>query len=100
MPITSTCFPAKSESVNCFPSRTSVKEYERKAARAAVGAAVPVALGAVLPAAGGDFAGEGATLPSPRGDRKSTRLNSSHSQISYAVFCLKKKKKKKKKEKY
>src|SRR2546430_4126332 len=29
-------------------------------------------------------------------DRKSTRLNSSHSQISYAVFCLKKKKKIKK----
>src|SRR2546430_9739042 len=28
-------------------------------------------------------------------DRKSTRLNSSHSQISYAVFCLKKKKKNK-----
>src|SRR2546427_4977255 len=33
-----------------------------------------------------------------RGDRKSTRLNSSHSQISYAVFCLKKKKKKQKKQ--
>src|SRR5688572_21167297 len=31
-----------------------------------------------------------------RSDRKSTRLNSSHSQISYAVFCLKKKKKKNK----
>src|SRR5438552_14541807 len=31
-----------------------------------------------------------------RGDRKSTRLNSSHQIISYAVFCLKKKKKKKK----
>src|SRR2546426_7951971 len=30
-----------------------------------------------------------------RGDRKSTRLNSSHLVISYAVFCLKKKKKKK-----
>src|SRR5690242_20886507 len=30
-------------------------------------------------------------------DRKSTRLNSSHMSISYAVFCLKKKKKKKKK---
>src|SRR5690349_22973742 len=29
------------------------------------------------------------------GDRKSTRLNSSHVEISYAVFCLKKKKKKK-----
>src|SRR5688572_31304551 len=35
-----------------------------------------------------------------RKDRKSTRLNSSHSQISYAVFCLKKKKKKKKIVKY
>src|SRR2546427_7919346 len=32
-----------------------------------------------------------ATAP-PCPDRKSTRLNSSHSQISYAVFCLKKKK--------
>src|SRR2546430_9236726 len=34
---------------------------------------------------------EGAHSPASR-DRKSTRLNSSHSQISYAVFCLKKKK--------
>src|SRR2546427_7383415 len=33
---------------------------------------------------------------SKRADRKSTRLNSSHSQISYAVFCLKKKNKKSK----
>src|SRR2546422_8159181 len=33
-------------------------------------------------------------------DRKSTRLNSSHGYISYAVFCLKKKKKKKRKNKY
>src|SRR5688572_32486899 len=32
--------------------------------------------------------------PAAEVDRKSTRLNSSHSQISYAVFCLKKKKKK------
>src|SRR5947207_15425809 len=32
-----------------------------------------------------------------RGDRKSTRLNSSHTVISYAVFCLKKKKKTEKK---
>src|SRR2546427_5950617 len=36
---------------------------------------------------GGDDLGDVADL-----DRKSTRLNSSHSQISYAVFCLKKKK--------
>src|SRR5699024_12391526 len=35
-----------------------------------------------------------------RGDRKSTRLNSSHVSISYAVFCLKKKKKKIKKQEY
>src|SRR3712207_8124025 len=32
--------------------------------------------------------------PSRPADRKSTRLNSSHANISYAVFCLKKKKKK------
>src|SRR2546430_8589541 len=35
----------------------------------------------------------GTTPSCPPSDRKSTRLNSSHSQISYAVFCLKKKKK-------
>src|SRR5437660_4958141 len=35
-------------------------------------------------------------LPIAGADRKSTRLNSSHVAISYAVFCLKKKKKKKK----
>src|SRR5215203_7054566 len=36
------------------------------------------------------------SLARRRRDRKSTRLNSSHANISYAVFCLKKKKKKKK----
>src|SRR2546427_9597025 len=49
-----------------------------------------------------DAVGHGALSATPKGrratrarlDRKSTRLNSSHSQISYAVFCLKKKKKK------
>src|SRR2546427_8359619 len=35
---------------------------------------------------------ENLVVASVTGDRKSTRLNSSHSQISYAVFCLKKKK--------
>src|SRR2546427_1591273 len=34
----------------------------------------------------------GEMVAGPSADRKSTRLNSSHSQISYAVFCLKKKK--------
>src|SRR3712207_7621646 len=41
-----------------------------------------------LAAFGGRHAGETSEL----GDRKSTRLNSSHANISYAVFCLKKKK--------
>src|SRR5205085_12233598 len=41
----------------------------------------------------GGIASSSARLPNKL-DRKSTRLNSSHSQISYAVFCLKKKKKK------
>src|SRR2546430_6353220 len=49
------------------------------------------ALGGVR-AAGRDDAGA-ARGGSEARDRKSTRLNSSHSQISYAVFCLKKKKK-------
>src|SRR2546430_10415732 len=40
-----------------------------------------------------DRCGAVACGPADAVDRKSTRLNSSHSQISYAVFCLKKKKK-------
>src|SRR3989449_7730040 len=39
--------------------------------------------------------GRGGRMKIEREDRKSTRLNSSHGYISYAVFCLKKKKKKK-----
>src|SRR5689334_23939595 len=39
-----------------------------------------------------DLIGFGAIQPLVAEDRKSTRLNSSHSSISYAVFCLKKKK--------
>src|SRR2546430_10450094 len=59
----------------------------------------------LLEAAAADVAGRAAvlgdrelgpfvTIGRAAQDRKSTRLNSSHSQISYAVFCLKKKKKK------
>src|SRR2546427_5328402 len=40
-----------------------------------------------------EFLAEAPKYRKPTADRKSTRLNSSHSQISYAVFCLKKKKK-------
>src|SRR5687768_17651765 len=65
--------------------------------RSAPGRAVP-GLGGHPPDAGGGWVGGGrAALPSlrtlARRDRKSTRLNSSHGYISYAVFCLKKKKK-------
>src|SRR5256886_12287825 len=51
------------------------------------GSSRPTTVGRAFPA-------EGSALRHSRrrGDRKSTRLNSSHSQISYAVFCLKKKK--------
>src|SRR6267143_3101100 len=47
------------------------------------------------PCLGGRYVGRGPQLGGR--DRKSTRLNSSHSSISYAVFCLKKKKKDRKK---
>src|SRR5699024_11915104 len=57
--------------------------------RAAAGGVEPQR---VLPAAAGGARTGGE-------DRKSTRLNSSHVSISYAVFCLKKKKNKKKKKK-
>src|SRR2546430_13251911 len=46
-----------------------------------------------LPAEARDSRSCSCGLGRSRSDRKSTRLNSSHSQISYAVFCLKKKKK-------
>src|SRR5688572_30892451 len=49
------------------------------------------AVGADGPHHGGRRAGKGGAVGADV-DRKSTRLNSSHSQISYAVFCVKKKK--------
>src|SRR5437867_8125715 len=53
---------------------------------------------AVLPSVTKDSHAARASAPAPRSDRKSTRLNSSHRTISYAVFCLKKKKTKKETE--
>src|SRR3712207_7110121 len=65
----------------------------------AVTALVMAALAVVLPLVAGSVPGSLALLAVLAGhvllaDRKSTRLNSSHANISYAVFCLKKKKKK------
>src|SRR3712207_8938294 len=45
-----------------------------------------------VPCAGPEQPGGGRRRRPPPPDRKSTRLNSSHANISYAVFCLKKKK--------
>src|SRR2546430_13671716 len=47
------------------------------------------AVGTVVRGRGGDYVTNRTAVAAA--DRKSTRLNSSHSQISYAVFCLKKK---------
>src|SRR5690242_21141072 len=52
-------------------------------------------IGAEVEIGAGSSVGSHTTIEGPtRIDRKSTRLNSSHMSISYAVFCLKKKKKK------
>src|SRR2546430_8060681 len=83
-PPRSTLFPY----TTLFRSRDAVAEASRKAIRisgSTGSGAVEVSL-----------ADTGHGIPPGLGrrilDRKSTRLNSSHSQISYAVFCLKKKK--------
>src|SRR2546422_5598312 len=74
-----------------FPYTTLFRSHARRRLRGAAGHRVPV---------GRRRAGRLAGAPARRGvpagagrDRKSTRLNSSHGYISYAVFCLKKKKK-------
>src|SRR5690606_40329597 len=56
-----------------------------------LGTAGPAAGGVGAGSSGAGSAGAGWTGTGAPGDRKSTRLNSSHVKISYAVFCLKKK---------
>src|SRR5688572_30851438 len=76
-----------------FPYTTLFRSHRRGwLARHGHGARDGGAPGIERPRAGVPHAAHGRHLA--RRDRKSTRLNSSHSQISYAVFCLKKKKKK------
>src|SRR2546429_5695114 len=85
------------------PSRTSSTGISRRSRGTGCGQAcreggAPLAAGAcgrVLLDGGGGHQGERFRRVADRrgsGDRKSTRLNSSHGYISYAVFCLKKKK--------
>src|SRR5688572_32921229 len=73
-------FPTRRSSDLCSPDETKSKPSPSavwKNSRMADGSVAMASWGKVTPSL----------------DRKSTRLNSSHSQISYAVFCLKKKKK-------
>src|SRR2546430_11714355 len=75
-----------------FPYTTLFRSFTRAAVVAclAFGVIGGVAAVALMRALDDVFSGFGGRAL--LGDRKSTRLNSSHSQISYAVFCLKKKK--------
>src|SRR3712207_7975281 len=83
-----------------FPYTTLFRSPVRLPARNAAGLCGTIdGVGRVAPE-GLASTGAGADATGGRGaansrDRKSTRLNSSHANISYAVFCLKKKKKKK-----
>src|SRR2546427_6071975 len=82
-----------------FPYTTLFRSEARRAERDAHGGAGDQDQDRRPAGRGGDRAHRGLSRGARAQDRKSTRLNSSHSQISYAVFCLKKKKKKNKKKK-
>src|SRR2546430_9391563 len=73
------------------PPRSTLFPYTTLFRSPSTSLASPPSVSPKTPSCGGSELGE--PRPSSAGDRKSTRLNSSHSQISYAVFCLKKKKK-------
>src|SRR2546427_4099260 len=87
-PPRSTLFPYTTLFRSGIESRGSRRHPQVLAAHAARAATGQDHLEPVAPNGGAGVAERAAEL---RKDRKSTRLNSSHSQISYAVFCLKKK---------
>src|SRR5690349_24253508 len=78
--------------LHSFPTRRSsdLQREGKRLLRARRGLQVPRTGGGLArgPGLAGRSVGESAASP----DRKTTRLNSSHVEISYAVFCLKKKK--------
>src|SRR5947208_5651922 len=75
-----------------FPYTTLFRSIWRRP-RSAIRRTPPQPVGATGPAQTSRSAREAAESPRSDKDRKSTRLNSSHQIISYAVFCLKKKNK-------
>src|SRR5687768_17789121 len=79
-----------------FPYTTLFRSDRGARQHAADDAAPAPAVGVAPDEAVTDLAQQQHEADEPRRDRKTTRLNSSHGYISYAVFCLKKKKKKKK----
>src|SRR5207302_11442745 len=95
------CSPTPRD-LHSFPTRRSsdlvavVADDEARAERAALGPSRSRPLGALRALARPRLTRDEAPEEFLDLDRKSTRLNSSHVKISYAVFCLKKKKKKNK----
>src|SRR2546427_5562913 len=78
-----------------FPYTTLFRSYDLIQRRSRTGVELrnqPGPLGRLPPTNVIDLPDESEAAVEGHIDRKSTRLNSSHSQISYAVFCLKKKK--------
>src|SRR3712207_8300829 len=72
-----------------FPYTTLFRSEDRRAGRVGALQSGADGRGRGAPAARGERAARGDAVVAQ--DRKSTRLNSSHANISYAVFCLKKK---------
>src|SRR3712207_8341938 len=85
-PPRSTLFPYTTLFRSGYVAASSFEFYEHDDSRGFVGGAHIAAAGVGIPLP------INWSLPDRPADRKSTRLNSSHANISYAVFCLKKKK--------
>src|SRR3712207_6912272 len=92
-PPRSTLFPYTTLFRSLFPTLLAMVEFESWQAVVAVFAGLNVIQSVVGSYVEPRLSGTALSM-SPFVDRKSTRLNSSHANISYAVFCLKKKKQK------
>src|SRR3712207_7233442 len=92
-PPRSTLFPYTTlfRSLQAAPTRTTDASAVVHNADAWIGSRPPIRLAKIVSAAQKEGS-SGVTGDWSAADRKSTRLNSSHANISYAVFCLKKKK--------